>query len=258
MAKTLKKQPILPVDQTSGEETSRKSKKRKSRDDETEDKLKKDKKPKKIKKTAKTEEGVPSEKLSPQPDTRIKIKNAKTKKPRNEIMMGKHNSQEEEDVARKERKRLRKLRKRQDALANAVPDALDESPDVKTTLTISKTKLKSDEFGRGHGKRMITPLDPNHSEKLTSAGKERKHTVAIADQWNPDALSGDAIRKNKFLRLLGAGKGSGIDTNANAGRPSGQATDKDIQRVESELERQFEAGVKMKHDGQGKRRGLGA
>lgn len=93
--------------------------------------------------------------------------------------------------------------------------------------------------------------------KKSSFGKEKKERSAsiAAEQWNPDALSGDAARKDKFLRLLGAGKSSG---NAGAASKSKGKPKVDIEKVQSELERQYDAGMKMKHEGGGKRRGLGA
>ncbi|KAH7336552.1 hypothetical protein BKA65DRAFT_36189 [Rhexocercosporidium sp. MPI-PUGE-AT-0058] len=77
-----------------------------------------------------------------------------------------------------------------------------------------------------------------------------------AEQWNPDALTGDAARKDKFLRLLGAGKGSskGGEKDKKKKKDAGI----DIVKIQEELERQFQAGVKMKHDGGSKKRGLGA
>ncbi|KAL2068674.1 hypothetical protein VTL71DRAFT_15012 [Oculimacula yallundae] len=77
-----------------------------------------------------------------------------------------------------------------------------------------------------------------------------------AEQWNPDALTGDAARKDKFLRLLGASKGpsKGVEKDKKKKKDTGV----DIVKIQEELERQFEAGVKMKHDGGPKKRGLGA
>jgi hypothetical protein len=65
-------------------------------------------------------------------------------------------------------------------------------------------------------------------------------------------LSGDAARKDKFLRLLGAGKANG------EGSSKKVKAEVDLEKVQNNLERQFDAGVKMKHEGGGKRRGLGA
>ncbi|KAH9210343.1 hypothetical protein DL95DRAFT_448869 [Leptodontidium sp. 2 PMI_412] len=80
-----------------------------------------------------------------------------------------------------------------------------------------------------------------------------------AEQWHSDALTGDAARKDKFLRLLGAGKGAskGGDKDRKDEKKRKDAS-VDIVKIQEELERQFQAGVKMKHDGGSKKRGLGA
>lgn len=107
-------------------------------------------------------------------------------------------------------------------------------------------------------------------EKIAKAEKKRKRSSFTrgdsakrvktengdAQQWNPDALSGDAARKDKFLRLLGAGKSNG-NGEGSSGK-GGQKKEVDLEKVQNDLERQFEAGVKMKHEGGAKRRGLGA
>lgn len=69
--------------------------------------------------------------------------------------------------------------------------------------------------------------------------------------WNAVALSGGDERKSKFLRLLGAGKSKEIET------PS-QTSPVFLAKAERELEKQYEAGVRMKHDLGGRRKGLGA
>lgn len=203
-------------------------------------------------------EAMPSEENTSSQDEKNKIKKKKSKKQRDEptIKSGgvSEASRTDEDTTRKERKRLRKLRKEQEASA---ANASQEQHDAEPVLAESKnTKRKREEQAKVSGKRRVASSDFDASQNTNAGTADKKH-VASADQWNPDALSGDATRKNKFLRLLGAGK-AGLDTKVNSERSNKQATDKDIRRVESELERQFEAGVRMKHDGQGKRRGLGA
>ena len=153
--------------------------------------------------------------------------------------------QADEDAARKERKRLRKLRKEKEASAKATPEA------TATSVPSKKTTPKPEDKPHKSKKKDAAP------EKSASSGNGREQATASAEQWNPDALSGDAARKSKFLRLLGAGKSAGSDASTKPARSSGGAS-ADIQRVESELERQFEAGIRMKHGGQSKRMGLGA
>lgn len=90
--------------------------------------------------------------------------------------------------------------------------------------------------------------------RLVAAGRGGDQEASTGEQWNANALTGDAARKDKFLRLMGAGKQS-----EEGGKKTKKAKkDVDIEKVQSELERQYESGMKMKHDGGGKRRGLGA
>lgn len=93
-------------------------------------------------------------------------------------------------------------------------------------------------------------------KKAKTLAKEEEPT-SITNDWNADALDGDAARKDKFLRLLG-GKKDGAAASAKS-KPEKKDT-KDISKVQTELERQFEQGIKLKHGdgGQGKRRGIGA
>jgi hypothetical protein len=95
----------------------------------------------------------------------------------------------------------------------------------------------------------------------------------VAQQWNPDALNGDKERKAKFLRLLGGGKQKETETedqkerekNEKIARKAARKAErsaaenvKQIAKMESDLEKQYEAGMKLKHEGGGHRRGLGA
>ncbi|TVY36134.1 hypothetical protein LSUB1_G005571 [Lachnellula subtilissima] len=92
----------------------------------------------------------------------------------------------------------------------------------------------------------------SHGDSKRAKTEESNGQTNGAEQWNPDALSGDAARKDKFLRLLGAGKSNG------AGSSNKVSADVDLEKVQNDLERQFDAGVRMKHEQGGKRRGLGA
>jgi hypothetical protein len=94
--------------------------------------------------------------------------------------------------------------------------------------------------------------------KSKANAKDIKVVVSSVDQWNPDALAGDDARKSKFMRLLGAGKGKADISKKPKVETAAKKTAEQISRVQSELERQYEMGMKMKHDGGSKRRGLGA
>ncbi|TVY14227.1 hypothetical protein LARI1_G006097 [Lachnellula arida] len=92
----------------------------------------------------------------------------------------------------------------------------------------------------------------SHGDSKRAKTEESNGHTTGAEQWNPDALSGDAARKDKFMRLLGAGKTNG------AGSSHKVSAEVDLEKVQNDLERQFDAGVRMKHEQGGKRRGLGA
>ncbi|TAQ84664.1 hypothetical protein B7494_g7007 [Chlorociboria aeruginascens] len=97
-----------------------------------------------------------------------------------------------------------------------------------------------------------------------SSRKKRAKTLETngAEQWNVEALTGDAARKDKFLRLLGAGKSTSNGDGEGEGKGEVKKKKKskveDIRKVENELEMQFEASRKIKYDNGGKKRGLGA
>ena len=99
-------------------------------------------------------------------------------------------------------------------------------------------------------------IDKHNQYYKTRAKEEPVQDAAVAAQWNPEALTGEAARKEKFLRLLGAGKANAKALDGARHKSSAKVVD--ISKVQSDLEKQYEAGMKMKHDGGGKRRGLGA
>lgn len=76
------------------------------------------------------------------------------------------------------------------------------------------------------------------------------------EQWNAQALEGGDKRKEKYLRLLGAMK-PGVAITDNGHNPSAKSKAY-LDQVQHDLERQFDTGMKMKHNGQGQKRGLGA
>jgi len=80
----------------------------------------------------------------------------------------------------------------------------------------------------------------------------------MKERWNVEDLGGGAKRQDKFMRLLGGKKAAAtlVGTETLAGtkfRPR-----LDINKASKDLEQQYEAGVRMKFDAGGKRRGLGA
>lgn len=77
--------------------------------------------------------------------------------------------------------------------------------------------------------------------------------AAQAEQWHVDALEGGTDRQAKFLRLLG-GKKAGAPVAASQGTKGTS----DPTKAEADIQKQFEAGMKMKNETGSKRRGLGA
>ncbi|KAI8714245.1 Small acidic protein [Fusarium sp. LHS14.1] len=86
--------------------------------------------------------------------------------------------------------------------------------------------------------------------------KEESSADAPAEQWHVDEVEGGSARQAKFLRLLGGKKGgasTGAPTTSHASKGQSDST-----KAEAEIQKQFEAGMKMKNEGGSKRRGLGA
>ncbi|EHK97911.1 hypothetical protein M7I_6331 [Glarea lozoyensis 74030] len=112
------------------------------------------------------------------------------------------------------------------------------SIDPETTSNPESKKKKKDKSSKS---------DPD-----AKSSKKRKAEAepVVAAQWNPEALGGDAERKRGKVATNGEGGKGG---EGDKGKTKGE-----IEKVQSELERQYEMGMKMKHDGGGKRRGLGA
>jgi hypothetical protein len=91
-------------------------------------------------------------------------------------------------------------------------------------------------------------------ELAPSAMPGSESAIDGGEQWNVQALEGGDKRKEKFLKLLGAKKSGGT-----GGDPAGSARpNTDVVQMQRDLERQFEAGMKMKNENQGHRKGLGA
>lgn len=165
------------------------------------------------------------------------------------------------DVESAKEKRSKKKSKR-----SAEEAALDETEDVGAKAE-KKHKKKSKTLQEQAAPKIIEEVEVKAEKKHKKDKKEKKSRDSKpepaannssshgAEQWNPDALTGDAARKDKFLRLLGAGKG-GAKGESDKKKPSKSAAD--IAGAEAELERQYEMGMRIKHKQGGKRRGLGA
>ncbi|KAF7900818.1 hypothetical protein EAF00_003039 [Botryotinia globosa] len=170
---------------------------------------------------------------------------------------------EESKVERKARKKAEKAAKVvvDEPTLPVVPEPIEETKEekkarkkaeraAKSTPIVAKEETPQPEAVAEESKKRKRSKEEKESSKKKSKPTEEPEEVAA--QWNADALDGDAQRKSKFLRLLGAGKGGAVSGKGMEAKGKG-----DIQKVQSELERQYDYGMKMKHGG-GKRRGLGA
>lgn len=159
-------------------------------------------------------------------------------------------------IVQKEKVRVKQNKKRLEKLAK-----VDEAYDALQSKTKKRKRSKEEDY-TGDG----AETKPEKPRKKKSKAKEaveapREPTPAAVEestggeQWNADALTGDEARKAKFLRLLGAGKSNG---SVSSSRHKFHTDVAAIQKTQSELERQYDAGMKLKHDGGSKRRGIGA
>jgi hypothetical protein len=173
------------------------------------------------------------------------------------LIKKKGRKKEETPEERDERRRKRAEKKAAIEAKRADPVEQERRERLREGYKLKKEQKKAE---KREARRLEKIKKAEEKRKKSGWGKEKKRTSSTgatgAKQWNPDALGGDAARKDKFLRLLGAGKSN---ANGEASGPAGKPKPKvDIEKVQSELERQYDAGMKMKHDGGGKRRGLGA
>lgn len=182
-------------------------------------------------------------------------------------------SVEDDEAKAKREKRERKAAKK--AAKSEIKAEHEDTPTIKSEQVNEdeEAKAKREKQERKQAKRATkasrAKLPESADDKLDTQIAERQAKMKadavkvsvdapVADQWNPDALDGDDARKSKFMRLLGAGKGkTDGEMKPRAGKDA-KKTVEEISRVQSELERQYESGMKMKHDGGAKRRGLGA
>ncbi|KAI9158764.1 hypothetical protein HJFPF1_06762 [Paramyrothecium foliicola] len=89
------------------------------------------------------------------------------------------------------------------------------------------------------------------SKKDKKAGADKDQTTG--EQWSVGELDGGGARQAKFLRLLGGKKAGGAAQPSNISKGKSDST-----KAEADIQRQFEAGMKMKMEASGQRRGLGA
>jgi hypothetical protein len=112
----------------------------------------------------------------------------------------------------------------------------------------------------------------NGDEDVMDGVEESKPRYMNSTQhWNTMHLSGGPERQDKFARLLGAKKEEKMLSPEDEAKEKKKAKKRareaekaeetkaaELAKVQRDLEMQYEAGMKLKHDGGSKRRGLGA
>lgn len=116
-------------------------------------------------------------------------------------------------------------------------EMLDGVPALKVTAMKGRTEALA-----------LSPCIPQRSKESRSS--EDQDNIS---RWNLQSLSGDDARREKFLRLLGASS-SGKATTHPTTTTGAQKAD-DMLKVNVELEKQYEAGMRIRHEG--KKKGLG-
>ncbi len=97
----------------------------------------------------------------------------------------------------------------------------------------------------------------NGKDKAAAWDSEAPGARGAADNWNVSALEGGAQRQNKFMKLLGGGKAAASTASGTQKWGVGSTKD-DVRRQQEEIQRQYDAGMRLKFEGQGQRKGLGA
>lgn len=184
----------------------------------------------------------------------------------NKHVPGRSNKPNKDKKAKLEKKRAKKLEKEgkgKKAKESAVPGEVDEAHE-KAVLEAAKAAQLAREAAEEERKKeekkakkaSKSSSDESASTQTTPNTYIPPPQASVASQWNATSLGGGNARQDKFLRLLGAGKGSSLGVNS--GQKSVGGGKIDVGKMQSDLERQFEAGNQRKHDGGSKRRGLGA
>lgn len=130
------------------------------------------------------------------------------------------------------------------------PDASGEGEKIEEENKVKKEKKPKKEKN--------SKKEKKSKKHKTAENIETAQETPVPNDWNANALEGDAARKDKFLRLLG-GKKEGISAKSTS-KAKGEMETGNISKVELDLEKQFQQGIELKHGGggMGKRRGIGA
>ncbi|ELQ39135.1 hypothetical protein MCOR02_007203 [Pyricularia oryzae] len=151
-----------------------------------------------------------------------------------------------------------------DAAPAAEEEPLQDTKEAKKARQEVKKRKRSAESDVA-----VTTADDTAKEKKSKKSKSKDETIAdasaivekkpartgAAEQWNVSGLDGGASRQDKFMRLLGGKKAGNESASVSTGTSKGKV---DSYRSADDLQRQFDYGMKMKHEMGGQKRGLGA
>jgi hypothetical protein len=171
-----------------------------------------------------------------------------------------------EDVDEDEEKQARKLRRAEKKRKRAADELVDDHEEIRVRREKKGEKKRKREADDNEAPQAES--SPVRADKKQKKHKKRKTEKCDADipaaeqlkadafeQWHVGDLKGGEQRQKKFLRLLGAGRDE-TETLPGA-RPVSQSH-LSMDKVEHDLQKQYDAGLKIKRDGQGQRKGLGA
>jgi len=146
----------------------------------------------------------------------------------------------EADYAETETKKEKK--RKREVVVNENPNEDGPSKKTKKKKTAKKEKAQAE---------------------LETVSEAAKVEADADERWHVRNLEGGAARQEKFLKLLGGKKAKAAstsgETKANDSAPTAASRDRlHMGHVAEDLEKQFQAGVRMKFEQSGQRRGLGA
>ncbi|KAL2676706.1 hypothetical protein Neosp_010470 [[Neocosmospora] mangrovei] len=161
-----------------------------------------------------------------------------------------------ETPAETEPKKEKKSKKSKKAKEVEVEEEAVEAESDSEEPAVEKKSKKAEKKRKRDSE--VAAETSTRKEKKGKGKKEKEDSSADApaEQWHVDEVEGGSARQAKFLRLLGGKKGG-----ASTGAPATSHASKgqsDSTKAEAEIQKQFEAGMKMKNEGGSKRRGLGA
>jgi hypothetical protein len=190
-------------------------------------------------------------------DVKVK-KDEKKKSKKNKSQDVEEAAPVEEVVALLEDKKASKKRKRE--LKSSVTEEADEAEnDANDEQGDQPAAEKNTKKSKKAKKAKVAAEDSTTA--TDGAGTEDAAAKGGAEQWNVSALEGGDARQQKFLRLLGAKQGRGV-IGGGVGGTSSTATatgsKQTIASMQSNLERQYESGMRRKDEPGGRKRGLGA